>query len=109
MDTSYRADVKTVLDDLLLPIPGVTVSKAFGFPAYKINGKIFAFVGGEGVSLKVRQNRVAPLIASDDCIRKFEIENGNVWKSWIFIICDDPEEYARFIEVFEESIGYVSE
>lgn len=108
MDTSYRADVKDFLDDLLLGMPAVTVTKAFGFPAYKCHGKIFAFVGGEGVSLKVRQERVAPLISSDAAIHPFEIENGMVWKSWVFIVCPTPEDYAGFLDLFEESAAYVA-
>lgn len=44
---NYRPAVKAVLDDLLPgAFPGVTISRAFGFPAYKIEGRIFAFTGG---------------------------------------------------------------
>jgi hypothetical protein len=44
----YRDEVRAALDDLVLGIPGVKGGQAFSYPAYKVNGKVFAFVGGAG-------------------------------------------------------------
>jgi hypothetical protein len=37
------------MDELLLVIPGVKPGSAMGHPGYKVNGKLFAFVGIHGV------------------------------------------------------------
>ncbi len=108
MDTRYREDVKDFLDELLLVIPGVRGGKAFGYPAYKVNGKIFLFVGGEGLSIKVPQAQVADVIASDDAISQFSPGGGNPWKEWVTIIRENPDDYAQDLGLFEESMGYVA-
>lgn len=108
MDTSYREDVKDFLDELLLAIPGVKGGKAFGFPAYKIGGKIFLFVGGDGVSLKVPRERVSELLDSDEAITQFSPADGYVWKEWVNITCENPDEYAGYLDLFEESVSYVA-
>ena len=38
-DHNYDLDKKAIMDELLLGMPGVKGSKAFGYPAYKVNGK----------------------------------------------------------------------
>jgi hypothetical protein len=52
-DHKHNAAHKDMMDGLLLGMPGVKGSKAFGYPAYKVNGKVFAFVGSQGVSIKL--------------------------------------------------------
>ena len=64
MELRYRPDVKDVVDGMVLGMPGVKASKAFGHPAYKVNGKIFAFVGINGIALKLPAQRVQELIAA---------------------------------------------
>ena len=63
---------KAVLDGLLLGMPGVKASKAFGYPAYKVNGRVFAFVG-TGVSIKLPAPRVQELIATHPDMKPFEV------------------------------------
>jgi len=108
MDTSYREDVKDFLDELLLPIPGVKGGKAFGFPAYKVNGKIFLFVGGDGVSIKIPKAHVADVMASDEAISQFSPGGGSVWKEWVSILRENADDYAQDLGLFEESIQYVA-
>jgi len=40
------------------------VGKAFGYPDYKVNGKIFAFVGERGIALKFPAEQVKALLAN---------------------------------------------
>jgi hypothetical protein len=55
VEINYREDIQAALDRFLIGIPGVKGGKAFGYPAYKVNGKIFCFVGGTGVSIKLER------------------------------------------------------
>lgn len=44
---------KTILDSLVLNMPGVEEGKMFGYAAYYVGGKLFACLYGAGVGVKV--------------------------------------------------------
>jgi hypothetical protein len=103
---SYRPEFKEVMDDLLLVIPGIATGKGFGHIVYKVNGKIFCFVGDEQIILKLPQKRVKAVIADLPEAKPFEA-NG-VWKEWVAIVHDDPEAYRQHEDLYHESLEFVS-
>jgi hypothetical protein len=105
---NYDPDHKATLDDILLAIPNVKASKAFGYPAYKVNGKVFAFVGGEGMSFKLGEKRAADLMTSDARFRVFEPAEGLRWKAWVTIEPSDPAAYYDLEPLFLESIEFTT-
>lgn len=107
MNRRFNPDIKAALDVLLLDIPGVSEGKSFGYPAYKVNGKVFAWVGGDGIGLKLPRPRVEALIAADDAISPFEPVEGTVWKAWVSID-RAPDAYAGDMPLFEEAIAFVT-
>jgi len=107
-DHNYDPAQKAAMDGLLLGMPGVKGGKAFGYPAYKVNGKIFAFVGGDGVSIKLPAARVAALTAAQPEIKPFEVTDGVIWREWVMIEHPDPETLAQHIDLFEESLVFVA-
>lgn len=109
LDPNYNPAVKDMLDTLVLHIPGVTVGKSFGFPAYKINGKVFAFVGGNGASFKLPVARVGALLAQGGTtMRPFEPAEGIVWKEWVTVLLPDVELYRDYTALLDESIQFVA-
>lgn len=109
MASNFREDHKAALDALLLAIPGVSAGKAFGYPAYKVSGKMFAFVGGEGMSLKLPESRVNELIAAHDAMHPFEPSEGRIWKQWVSIDHANSEDYRQHVALYEESVQFVAE
>ncbi|MCA9881794.1 MAG: MmcQ/YjbR family DNA-binding protein [Anaerolineae bacterium] len=109
MDTTYRKEVKEQLDDVLLGMPGVKDGKAFGYPAFKVGRKIFCFVGGEGISIKLPEERVNELVGSQDGMSVFSPEEGTVWKAWLEIDLPDAEDYGKHVALYQESIKFVGE
>lgn len=105
---NYDEAVKTVIDSLVLGMPGVKIGKAFGYPAYKINGKIFAFVGSHALSLKLPAARVKTLIAQDTAIEHFQPAQGVIWREWIAIKRDSPAAYEQDVELLEEAMLFVA-
>jgi hypothetical protein len=101
MESNYKAEHKAVLDELLTSIPGVTTSKAFGYPAYKIGRRIFAFVTGDGLALKLPADRVAALVEAHEEMQ------GTMWREWVSIRLSDPSDYAHYVDLFEESLQFV--
>ncbi len=106
-DHNHNSEHKSVMDGLLIGMPGVKGSKAFGYPAYKVNGKVFAFVGGNGVAIKLPAARVQELIAAHDAMKPFEVADGIVWREWVSIDRPQSDDYAQDIDLFEESVQFV--
>lgn len=98
---------KLVMDGMVLGMPGVKGSKAFGYPAYKVNGKVFAFVGGNAVSIKLPVARVQELIATHADAKPFEVADGIIWREWVSIDHAQSDDYAQDIGLFEESVQFV--
>lgn len=101
-----RPAANAVLDDLLLPIPGVKSGKAFGHVAYKINGKIFCFVGDSYVVLKLPAPRVQSVI--EGLAEASVFEPNGVWKEWVSLHHDDFDAYRQNEDLFHESLEFVS-
>ncbi|HUN05341.1 MAG TPA: hypothetical protein PLQ56_02010 [Aggregatilineales bacterium] len=108
MADNYRDDHKAMIDSLVLGMPGVKGSKAFGYPAYKVNGKIFAFVGGEGVILKLGERRVQEVVASRPACKVFEVTDGVYWQAWLNIDHADSEDFIGDLDLIEEAVGFVA-
>jgi hypothetical protein len=104
----FRADHKAKLDELVLPMPGVKGSKAFGYPAYKVNGKIFAFVGGNGATIKLPAARVQELIGTHPAYKVFEVTTGVFWKEWLAIDHSNSNDFDDDVQLLEESLVYVA-
>ena len=103
---TYDEQRKAKMDEMLLVMPGVKASKAFGYPAYKINGKIFAFVGSKRVAIKLPAPRVKDLI-NGQAMKPFEVAEGNIWREWLSIQRDSFEEYEQDAGLFEESVEFL--
>lgn len=104
---AYKEENKTVVDALVLDIPGVKGGKAFGYPAYKVKGKVFAFVGEVGIALKLPEDRVAELVNDQAEIRPFEVTDGVIWKQWVYIERKNAEDYRQDVSLMEEAIAFV--
>ena len=108
MDPNYRPEAKALLDKMLLRIPGVQSAKAFGYPAYKINGKVFAFVGKTGIGVKLPEERVRELVAAGGAMLPFEPAEGIAWREWVSVEVSDVALYRNYERLFEESIQFVA-
>lgn len=104
---NFKEDHKTVMDEIVLMMPGIKGGKAFGYPAYKVNGKVFAFVCGDGIALKLPEARVHEILKTDDATKPFQPVEGTYWREWISIAPENPDSYNGYAGLFEESIQYV--
>jgi hypothetical protein len=103
----YKPQHKAILDELLLGMVGVTEGTSFGYPAYKVYGKVFAFVGGEGIAIRLPHNRLKTLIARHPEMRPFEPEDVTFWQNWVSIDRTQSEDYWQDLPLLEESVNYV--
>jgi hypothetical protein len=106
---NFRPDLKTIVDEMT-DRPGVKTGKSFGFPSYKApNGKVFAFVGSKGLTLKLPEDRVEELVAEHEEMKPFSPgEDAKVvWKTWIVIDHPDAAQYPQYQNLIDESMEYV--
>lgn len=99
---------KEVLDSLLLNMPEVMEGKMFGYPAYYINGKLFACIYGEGVGLKVPEE-VANKLLSEEHIVPFQPLGKPKMREWIQINRSCSADYRKDKNIFLTAVEFVSQ
>ena len=105
----FSPDLKMTCDELLLGLPGVSVGKAFGYPAYIASGQVFAFVASASIALKLPEKRIRQLIAKKkSAIKPFEPVAGMIWSEWVAIDRDNAWDYEQDMALFKESARFVS-
>jgi hypothetical protein len=77
----------------------------FGFPGYKVNGKLAACMYNHGIILRVGTLRAKALIGKQPGIASFEPMEGRVWKDWVLI----TDHFEQHRALFEEAVQYVAE
>jgi len=83
-ERNYDETRKAKMDEMLLVMPGVKASKAFGYPAYKVNDKLAVGLFENGIVAKVGPKRVKELVGQNG-IQSFEPMAGRVWKDWVLL------------------------
>ena len=97
---------KEVLDGMLLDIPGVKAGKMFGLPGYYIDGKLFACVWEDGVSLKV-PTKVREELLKKRGVGPFVPMEGSPMKEWVLIRRKDSRDFLKLEDAFISSVEYV--
>lgn len=106
LNTDYKH--KPTLDSLLLGMTGVAEGKMFGFPAYYVNGKLFACLYGSGVGVKVPED-VANKLLSKKNIVHFQPYGKAQMREWIQINHARPTEYRKDKSIFRISVEFVGQ
>jgi hypothetical protein len=103
---SFDPAVKDVLDSFILENVEIEPGKAFGLPAYYVNGKMFAAVYGEGATIKVPEETASELLELEN-IEPFRPMERHTMKNWLLIRHDDPEDFRGDRELFQAAFEYV--
>jgi TfoX/Sxy family transcriptional regulator of competence genes len=97
---------KQALDALLLGWPDVTAGKMFGYPAYFVNGKMFACVYGEGVGVKVSEELANTLLKNDNVV-PFQPMGKPRMREWVQINRVRSEDYELDTPIFQASADFI--
>ena len=103
---TFDPQIKEALDSFLLDNPEVEPGKAFGMPAYYVNGKMFAGVFADGATIKVPPETAAELLQSEG-IDEFQPMAGRTMKNWVLIRREDPADYIKERKLFDAAFDYV--
>jgi hypothetical protein len=104
---TYRPELKRLLDDVL-DMPSVSAGTAFGYPCYRVFGRVFAFVGWGGLAFKLPPEQIEMLL-HDARFRPFEPRPGLVWREWLAFEPVSPEECLAILPLLNDAIAYVIE
>ena len=103
---NFNQGHKLVLDEMLLGVPGVKAGKMFGYPGYYVNGKLFACVYEEGVSIKLPERMREKLLAEPGVEHFVPMENRPM-KEWLLLRKKKSADYRDYEEFFLGSVEYV--
>jgi hypothetical protein len=102
----YNEKHKEVLDAMLLGLPGVRAGKMFGYPAYYVEGKLFACVYGAGVGVKVPGDSAAELLQRPHIV-PFQPQGKPQMHEWIQINRQHSADYRHDLDIFQLSLEFV--
>ncbi len=102
MEGKYDPEHEKVLNTMLNGVPGTKPGKMFGYPAYKVNGKLAVGLYNTGIVAKVGPARAKELIGKKG-IEVFEPMPGRAWKDWVLLTGNFEQNRA----IFEEAVQYV--
>jgi hypothetical protein len=100
MANNYNSEHETALNKIMGNMPDAEAGKMFGYPGYKVNGKLAAGLHKEGIIVKIGRDRAAEVI-SKGTGAKFEPLPGRVWKDWVLLTSDFDKNAALFKEAVE--------
>ena len=97
---------KAQIDAILLPLPGVVGKKLNALDAYFVNDRMFACISGNSLGLRLPVSTATELQFSRADVEPFN-PGGASSREWIQISRGDAADYAKDLELFEESIAFV--
>ncbi len=98
---------KTVLDSLLLKIPGITAGAMTDLPAYFVGKKMFACICNGGVGIRLSAFEAANLQFSMGNVVPFQPKGRQSTREWIQINHDNSADYEKDLPIFQASIEFV--
>ncbi len=103
-----EASHKSVLDALLLKIPGVSAGDMTGLPAYFVNKRMFACIANGGVGIRLSTNEAANMQFARQDVVQFQPKGRPSTREWIQINHDDSKDYENDLDVFKASLEFVT-
>lgn len=99
---TFQPEHKVFLDQIMQTIPLAVPGKMFGYPGYKVNGKLAVGLFDSGIIAKVGAARAGELITAGK-VEAFEPMPGRVWKDWVLVTGD----FEANRELFQEAVVFV--
>jgi hypothetical protein len=98
---------KSVIDTLLLKLPGTVGKKMNALDAYFVGDKMFACISGDGVGLRLPAKTADELQFSRANVSPFNPGGVSGTREWIQINRADATDYAQDVELFQSSHAFV--
>ena len=99
--------MKEQIDALLLGLPGVAARRIGGVDAYLVSDKIVACVGDKCHGLRLPAAVATELQFSCQYIGPFSPGGVASTREWVQIVRDDPVDFAKDMDLVQQSLDYV--
>ena len=97
MSDKYNPEHETILNKIMQDMPQANAGRMFGYPGYKVNGKLATGLHEQGIIVKVGQKRANEIIGQGTGA-PFEPMAGRVWKDWVLLTGNFEKNKALFKE-----------
>lgn len=101
---TYPPKLEIFLRQAMADIPNARPGKMFGYPGYKVNGKLAVSLFDTGIIVKVGEARAQTLLTAGQA-EPFEPMPGRVWKDWV-LITGNLETHRPLLA---EAVAYVQQ
>lgn len=98
---------KTLIDALLLKLPGVSARKINGLDAYFVSDKMFACISGNGIGLRLPAATATELQFSRSNVVPFQPGGLASTREWIQIDRAEAGDYEKDLPLFQASLEFV--
>jgi hypothetical protein len=95
-----------MLVTMLEGIPSVEISTKLNSTNFTARKKVFAFIKGDGVVLKLPPETVKRLVSTK--VATLLVMGKRRMKEWVVIRYKSPGDCRKHLALFEEAIGYVT-
>lgn len=99
-------DLAATLASMLEPLPQVQFGTHLHHTNFLVSNKVFAFLQGDGVALKLPKETVQQLVVTNYAAPL--VMGKRVMKEWVIIKHERPEAYQQDEALFKEAIRFVS-
>lgn len=99
-------DLAILLASMLQDLPRVSVKKHFGHASFLAGKKVFAFIRGEGVAVKLPKEKIQELVNKKNATPL--VMGKRVMKEWVVIRHKSLSEYKKDLNLFKEAVAFVS-
>ena len=106
-NTAPEPTRKSLIDALLLKLPGVVGKKVNGLDAYFVGDKMFACINGEGLGLRLPAKTADELQFSRANVSHFNPGGMASTREWLQINRADAAEYAQDLDLLKASHVFV--
>lgn len=96
----------TILSSMLADIPQVQVGTHLNHTNFLVGNKVFAYIQGDGVVLKLPKEKAQELVETEQAVPL--VMGKRVMKEWVVITHADLQAYRQDEALFKEALAFVA-
>jgi hypothetical protein len=100
--SKFQPEHEAAMNKLMEKQTDAKPGQMFGYPGYKVNGKLAVGLFSNGIIVKVGKEKAAKLIA-DGKAETFEPMPGRAWKDWVLL----TDNFDASAKLFKDAVALV--
>ncbi len=100
------SDLATVLSSMLEAMPQVQVGTHLHHTNFLVGNKVFAFIQGGGVAIKLPKEKIQELVDANYALPL--VMGKRTMKEWVVIKHQDPAAFQQDAALFKAALAFVA-